>query len=175
MKVEFIFFLFIFCEFTHVLGEFQFTNIKCNSRDEDFVKFEYCFIKSVNRTYKYMSLGVKLLQTPVTNAKVNYALLKRGNGYKPFLYNMSVDACSYLRRPFNPVNQYFYGLFKGYTNINHTCPYDHDLIVEKLPMNHLDNELTTVLPMPKGDYAFNTIWYAYGTIRADAVFYFTLS
>jgi len=48
----------------------EFTNIKCTSLDKNFDEFEYCRLKSVNRTFKYISLKVNLYKLPVTKVKV---------------------------------------------------------------------------------------------------------
>jgi len=48
----------------------EFTNVQCETLDKDFSLFEYCYLKSVNRSYKYVSLKVKLLKIPVTKIKV---------------------------------------------------------------------------------------------------------
>ncbi|KAH8252447.1 hypothetical protein KR032_000002, partial [Drosophila birchii] len=175
---------------------FEFTNIKCDSLDTSFSAFEYCLLKSVNRTYKYGSLKVKLLQVPVDKIKVycyyennnhksaimtiklqlNLALYKRLNGYKPFLYNVTIDACKFIQnRNSSPVAAFIFNLFSPYSNMNHTCPYDHDVIVEKAPTSHLNDQLTRILPFPPGDYGFYSIWYAYGIPRATVNVYGTLS
>ncbi|XP_062127618.1 uncharacterized protein LOC133839981 [Drosophila sulfurigaster albostrigata] len=46
---------------TQVNSDFEFTNIECNLSDE-FSKIETCFLKSINRTYKYASLKIQLLK-----------------------------------------------------------------------------------------------------------------
>ena len=66
-----------------------------------------------------------LHKVPVTNVTVGVAILKRANGWKPFLYNISVDACKFLKaRVKNPVALYMSSLFLSYTNFNHNCPFD---------------------------------------------------
>lgn len=56
---------------------------------------------------------------------MRFGLYKRVNGYMPFLYNMSFDACRFLTSPNpNPVALYFYNFSKDYSNINHSCPFD---------------------------------------------------
>nr|XP_043068301.1 uncharacterized protein LOC108127985 [Drosophila bipectinata] len=153
----------------------EFTNIKCNPLDSEFDEFEYCLLKSVNRSYKYFSLKVKLLKIPITKVKVNFALLKKFNGYKPFLYNITVDACKTLRNPkSSPIFAYFHDAFKSFSNMNHTCPFDHDIIVDKLTINHVDYQFSTVLPFSKGEYLFHTEWYAYDVNRAIVDVYFNL-
>ncbi|KAH8382412.1 hypothetical protein KR009_003382, partial [Drosophila setifemur] len=159
-----------------VTSEFEFTNFKCTSLDRDFCGFEYCFLKSVNRTFKYLSLKVNLYKTPITRVHVNLGLLKRANGYKPFLYNITVDACRYLKNPkSNPVGTFLYGIFRTFSNMNHSCPFDHDLIVEKLTSSFSNMQFTKVLPFPRGDYLFRSNWIAYDINRANADIYFTLS
>ncbi|XP_039493961.1 uncharacterized protein LOC120453354 [Drosophila santomea] len=154
----------------------EFTNVKCNSWNKTFADFEYCHLKSVNRSFKYLSLKVNLFKVPITKVKVNFSLLKRYNGYKPFLYNITVDACKVLRHPkSNLIFGFFHGLFKKYSNMNHTCPYDHDLIVEKLPISFLNQQMTGELKFPHGDYLFHSDWYAYGVNRATVDCYYSLS
>ncbi|XP_041449528.1 uncharacterized protein LOC111065630 [Drosophila obscura] len=154
----------------------EYTNINCTSLDKDFCDFEYCFLKSVNRSYKYMSLKVNLFKIPVTNVKVNFSLLKRFSGYKPFLYNITVDACKVLRYPkSNPVFVWFHGLFSKHSNMNHTCPFEHDLVVNKLSGNYVNTQFSEVLPFPDGEYLFQSNWYAYNVNRAVVNVYITLA
>ncbi|KAH8236438.1 hypothetical protein KR026_002167, partial [Drosophila bipectinata] len=155
---------------------FEFTNIICNSLDEQFASIDYCFLKSVNRTYKYASLKVKLHKVPVEKIKINFAIYKRLNGYKPFLYNVTFDACKFLKnRKINPVGSFLVDLFESYSNMNHECPYNHDVFVEKAPASSIRDKLTKVLPFPPGSYGFFSVWYAYGIPRAKVNIYGTLS
>ncbi|KAH8328484.1 hypothetical protein KR067_010190, partial [Drosophila pandora] len=165
----------------------EFTNINCTSMDKEFCDFDYCYIKSINRTYKYISLKVKLYKVPITNVTINWSILKRSNGYKPFLYNITADGCKFLKnQKSNPVLGYMYGLFKSHSNMNHTCPFDvsfkmynnlfivvniliilkHDLIVDELSTTFLNYQFTKLLPFPEGEYLFKTNWIAYGILRA---------
>ncbi|KAH8285142.1 hypothetical protein KR054_005707, partial [Drosophila jambulina] len=160
-----------------------FTNIKCESFDKDFMVFEYVRLKSVNRTYKYVSGRVKLLKTPVNNIKVNMALYQRLNGYKPFLYNFTLDACKlcvyvtkFLKnQKSNPIASYFYGFLTEHSNMNHSCPYDHDIVVDRLSTAFMNHRLTNILPFPEGDYMIKTYWIFTGVEKALTKFYFTLS
>nr|XP_044251830.1 LOW QUALITY PROTEIN: uncharacterized protein LOC108065046 [Drosophila takahashii] len=154
----------------------EFTNIKCASVDKDFSDFEYCRLKSVNRTYKYFSLKVILFKTPITSVKVNLGLYKLGNGYKPFLYNITVDACKFLKnQKSNPVALYFYNWFKIYSNMNHSCPYNHDLVVEQVSTEYINYQMTNILPFPEGKYMVKMNWIAYDINRAVFKIYYILS
>nr|XP_044250572.1 uncharacterized protein LOC108065872 [Drosophila takahashii] len=154
----------------------EFTNVKCESVDKDFCEFDYCILKAVNRTYKYFSLRVKLLRIPVTKVKVSLGLYKRLNGYKPFLYNITIDACKFLKNPkSNPVVTFFYEFFKGFSNLNHTCPFDHDLVVEKMTYGSVYSHFTDKLHFPEGSYMMEWHWLAYDINRAVTKFYWTIS
>ncbi|XP_017020929.1 uncharacterized protein [Drosophila kikkawai] len=171
--VELIVFLYLI---NQIVSKVEFTNIKCTSLDTDFTDIDYCFLKSVNRSYKYLSLKIKLFKTPITKVKVNVELMKRYSGYKPFLYNVTVDACQFLKNTkSNPIAFYLHGFFREFSNMNHTCPFDHDLIVEKLSVDRINRHVTEVLPFPTGDYLFRSNWIAYDINRAKVDVYFTLS
>ncbi|EDW42392.1 GM25974 [Drosophila sechellia] len=155
---------------------FEFTNLKCISHNESFSTFEYCFLKAINRTYKYASIKVKLHEVPIKKVKVNFALYQRLNGYKPFLYNVTFDGCKYLLNMKGyPVATYIFNLFAPYSNINHSCPYDHDLIVEKLPFSYINDQMSIILPFPKSSYAFFSEWYSDGIKRVRIECYGTLT
>ncbi|XP_016956448.1 uncharacterized protein LOC108028940 [Drosophila biarmipes] len=157
-----------------IRADFEYTNIKCTTVDASFSTFEHCLLKSVNRTYKYGSLKVNLHQLPVD--KLNLALYKRLNGSKPFLYNVTIDACKFvLNRNSSPVAAFIYSLFSPYSHMNHPCPYNHDVMVDKAPTSHLNHQLTNVLPFPKGHYGFSSIWHSKRIKRAYVNGYGTLS
>ncbi|KAH8285255.1 hypothetical protein KR054_006806, partial [Drosophila jambulina] len=154
----------------------EFTNINCTSWDAEFSNFEYCYLKSVNRSYKYLSLKVNLYKVPIRKIKVNLAVLKKLNGYKPFLYNVTVDACRFLKNPkSNPVFEYLHNLFRSFSNMNHTCPYNHNVVVEKLSTQFINNHVTAVLPVPEGDYALQTSWFANDILRATVSVFSSIS
>ncbi|EDV52998.1 uncharacterized protein LOC6554923 [Drosophila erecta] len=160
-----------------ISSKFDFTNIKCNSFDKEFSDFEHCYIKPINRSYKYVAVKVKLFKTPIT--KVNIGIFKRFNGYngyRPFMYNITVDACRFLNdTKRNPTASYLYSFMKPFSNMNHSCPFDHDLIVDKLPIQFVNDQVTKVLPVPEGDYVYETNWFAYGIKRAAVKVYGTIS
>ncbi|XP_041675843.1 uncharacterized protein LOC121530567 [Drosophila eugracilis] len=153
----------------------EFTNIVCEAIDKDFVKFEYCRLKSVNRTYKYFTVRANLLQIPVTEAKVNAGLYKRLSTYKPFFYNVTIDGCKFFKNvKLYPVASSVYDFFKDVSNLNHTCPYDHDIIVNKLTADNFNHRFSNVLDFPTGDYMFKVRFIIYKNIRAKFQLYFSL-
>ncbi|EDW96683.2 uncharacterized protein Dyak_GE24759 [Drosophila yakuba] len=156
--------------------KFEFTNLQCTSLDKTFADFEFCYLRSVNRSYKYITLKVNLFKTPVTKVKFNGILYKRFSGYRPFMFNITLDACRFLRNPeSNPVGKYFFEFFNSHSNLNHSCPYDHDLFLDKVPIDFVNHRVTKVLPFPEGDYLLETHWIAYEIDRAVVKIYYNIS
>ncbi|XP_041447597.1 uncharacterized protein LOC121403825 [Drosophila obscura] len=154
----------------------EFTNINCTAMDPKVGEFDYCYLKSVNRSYKYFSARYKLYVLPVKAMRINVSLWKRYNGYKPFLYNVTFDACKYLGNiNSNRVIKFFYETFAGFSNVNHTCPYNHDIIIEKLPTDFVNQRVTEILQFPEGDYLVELRWIRSGNLSAMFRLYGTLS
>ncbi|XP_016996458.2 uncharacterized protein [Drosophila takahashii] len=154
-EIFIILIIFIFYSVVNITSRFEFTNFNCTSFDKQIGEFEYCYLKSINRSYKYISGKYKLHKIPFDNIKVHFIMWKRLNGYKPFLYNITTDACKFLRNPkSNPVMKYLFESFNDFSNINHSCPYRNDLILDKLPIAFLNYRVTQILPIPEGDYLF---------------------
>ncbi|KAH8267441.1 hypothetical protein KR018_002346, partial [Drosophila ironensis] len=155
---------------------FEFTNVNCTSFDKDYGEFEYCFLKSVNRSYKYFSAKLLLFQLPVTKVKVNFVMWKRFNGYRPFLYNITADFCKFIgNRKSNPVANFIFETYQSYSNFNHSCPFNHHLIMDKLSIDIMNHRLTKVLPFPEGDYLFDTTWFRGRLPTFEIKIYCTLS
>ncbi|EDW44260.1 uncharacterized protein LOC6616347 [Drosophila sechellia] len=162
--------------FTEVYSLVEFTNVQCESLDKNFALIEYCYLKSVNRSYKYVSIKVNLLKLPIYKVKIRFGLYKRLTGYKPFLYNATLDACKFLKSPnSNPVALFFYNCFKEYSNMNHTCPFKHDIVLDKMPYHSINNKFTKILPFPEGNYMIEIHWIAYEINRAITKLYWTLT
>ncbi|KAH8346763.1 hypothetical protein KR084_010511, partial [Drosophila pseudotakahashii] len=151
----------------------EFTNFKCTSFDKDVIDFEYCILKSINRTSKYVSAKIKVFKFPVKSIKVNFGLHQLANGYRPFLYNITLDGCKFIKnQKSNPVAKYFYEFIKNISNVNHSCPYNHDFIVEKLSSDVVNTRLPKILPFPLGNYMFEAHWTANEQYRAITKLYF---
>ncbi|XP_065359849.1 uncharacterized protein LOC135953773 [Calliphora vicina] len=153
-------------------GDFKLTNLKCIEFDKPFATIPICILKVVQRGVVGLDLHVKLHQIPVNNVSVNIALSKRASGYKPFLYNVSADFCKLMKNGQKkfPFIYWFTTLLGKQSNINHTCPYNHDIIVRRLI---LKEEMFKILPLPQGDYLFDVKVGAYNNWKALIKAYFT--
>ncbi|KAH8239196.1 hypothetical protein KR032_001757, partial [Drosophila birchii] len=153
----------------------SFTNLKCESLDKKFSQFETCHIKAVNRTHKYIDIYSKLKVVPVHKVEINLKLMRYNNGYKPFFVDITFDACKFLRNPNkNPIVKIFYNSYVNSSNLNHTCPYDHDVILDKWWTGNLEKDFGRYIPIPNGDYAIYTEWTADGALRASVKVYIKL-
>ncbi|XP_043641098.1 uncharacterized protein LOC122611824 [Drosophila teissieri] len=111
-----------------------------------------------------------MLQTPV-----NVAFFKRYSNYRRFMYNVTVDFCRFLKNPSSsPFVNFWYRIGVNHSNINHTCPYNHDLRIEKLPVEVVNYQVTEVLPLPEGDYLIKTTWLAYDIKKVEVQIFGTL-
>ncbi|XP_018785893.1 PREDICTED: uncharacterized protein LOC108967098 [Bactrocera latifrons] len=149
----------------------KFTNIKCNSLDKKFADFDKCRLSVPSRGVIALTVDVKVFQVPVTNISINLALFKKATGFRPFLYNVTVDFCDFMankkRYPFVNI---FVNIFIKQSNINHTCPFNHELIVKNLILR---DEMFDRMPVPEGEYLFKLMVAAYNDWKADVGVYFT--
>ncbi|EDW80180.2 uncharacterized protein Dwil_GK23592 [Drosophila willistoni] len=147
------------------LLQVSFTNFKCSTKDKSYADFEICRIKAVNRTHKYVDLHVRLHKLPIDNVTIHLRFMRYdGQGYKVYFVDSTFDACKFLKNPTkNPLVRIFYESYRKYSNVNHTCPYNHDIIINKLWTSGLYDrylDLISYLPVASGDYALFTDWYS---------------
>ncbi|XP_060651589.1 uncharacterized protein LOC132788273 [Drosophila nasuta] len=133
---------------------FKFTNAVCESRNKSWIIVNNCRLRAINRNRTVLNINITALH-PVTNIFAEFQVFKRENGYKPWLVKTSWDLCRFLKKAYNPFAILFFRMFKEFTNINHTCPYEGDLVVEGF---HLRPELLGVV-LPTGDYRAATTWF----------------
>ncbi|XP_036337065.1 uncharacterized protein LOC118747182 [Rhagoletis pomonella] len=148
------------------------TNVVCKSFDKPFADFRSCRLTVVKRGVIALSLYVKLFQLPVNNVSINVSIFKKASGYRPFLNNVTADFCGFManRRRF-PFLKIFLDLLLTESNINHTCPYAHDIIVKNLVLHE---EMFARFPVPTGEYMFKLMVGAYNQWKADIKAYFSI-
>ncbi|XP_032586040.1 uncharacterized protein LOC6578715 isoform X1 [Drosophila mojavensis] len=162
-----------FIGITGIAADIEFNNIKCITCDKEYLEFDYCYLRSENRTYKYLSMKIKLHQLPVRNSKIFFKISKRDTRRIVGPYNGSIDSCKFMRDGRNPLATHIYQAFKPYTNINHTCPYNHDLILEKVSVSHVNNVFKNFIP--DGRFLLNLTFYNNNIPRGVIIVYFSKS
>ncbi|XP_049302717.1 uncharacterized protein LOC125775826 [Bactrocera dorsalis] len=134
----------------------QITNIKCIVLDKRCVDFTECRLRVVKRDVNEISVYAKILQLPVVNASTQLKFMKKSNGYRPYIGEVKNDACKFLETQKNPLVKYLYSFIRPYTNINHTCPINHDIVLRNFRID--EKLLNRAGILPTGEYAFFVTW-----------------
>ncbi|CAD7006275.1 unnamed protein product [Ceratitis capitata] len=146
------------------VSRIKFTNLQCVALDKPFADFAYCKLKALARDKVALSLRVKLFQVPVNNVSLNVESFKKYNGYRPYLVNVTTNFCDFLRHKKRlAFLDIIFQFLEKYSNINHTCPFDHDIIVDKLI---LMPKYFSMLPVPAGEYRLRIVVGAYNDWKA---------
>ncbi|KAH8296351.1 hypothetical protein KR054_004923, partial [Drosophila jambulina] len=170
---------------------FKVTNIKCKCYDKTFCNFDQCELKLLGREKVGIFVYVKVHKLPVTKVLVNLSLHRKFSGYRPFLYNVTVNFCDFiLHKTRFPWFKIAHESISKFSNLNHTCPYNvsilnrivkyflrkiyyfqHDIIVSKMVLNDGMLEKT---PFPTGSYMFQVIagnpgWQGITQVMVDIV------
>ncbi|KAH8379477.1 hypothetical protein KR009_005147, partial [Drosophila setifemur] len=170
--------LYIYFAIQMCMSHVTFTNLNCSSYNMKYAEFSTCKIKAINRTHKYMSIYFKVYQLPITNnffLKIKIKFMRFDHGYQPFFIDLSYDGCQFLKAGTNTIARMFYNSFRNSSNINHTCPYNHDIILDKLWTGNLEREFGRFVPIPNGDYAIYTEWRTESIARASIKIYMRIS
>ncbi|KAH8358832.1 hypothetical protein KR093_002778, partial [Drosophila rubida] len=145
----------------------RFTNVFCKSSNKTRYVVNTCRLRAIKRN-KYIFNYDATIIYELCDVKVNVQLVKRANGYKPWLYNLTIDACEFLRKRNNPIIKLIYNIFKDYSNLNHSCPYNGPVLIDGL---YLQPGAIRV-PMPTGEYGVMTTWIFDSTMKTYANVYF---
>ncbi|KAH8348744.1 hypothetical protein KR084_010538, partial [Drosophila pseudotakahashii] len=121
------------------------TNAICKSHNKSWVVFHYCQLKAYARNKTSLNINVTFIH-PAHNIHLKVKILKRANGYKPFLYDYTIDACQFMRKRNHPVTRIIWDMIKNVSTVNHTCPY--------VGLQALSDfyDVRIPLPLPTGDY-----------------------
>ncbi|XP_017016488.1 uncharacterized protein [Drosophila kikkawai] len=140
---------------SHFIGAvvFRFTNFVCMSYNESWFKVHQCRLKAISRENVILNMNGTILHA-VNTIHLQYIMLKKANGFKPWLVDSRMDVCRFLRSNYDPTFKIIFNLFKDFTNANHTCPYSGPVIVKGF---YLRPELL-ILPFPTGEYMLSLRW-----------------
>ncbi|XP_017864553.1 PREDICTED: uncharacterized protein LOC108614843 [Drosophila arizonae] len=162
---------FAFIGIISITADLEFNNVICFTYDKQFMEYEYCYLKAVNRSYKYFSLKAVLHKLPIYTAKVVFKIAKRDTRNIFEHFNGSINACKFLKDQKNPLASLIFSTFAPYSNLNHTCPFTHDIILDKLPIQYVNSVVKNFFPF--GRYLLNLTFYNENIPRSDIIVYFT--
>ncbi|KAH8330342.1 hypothetical protein KR067_001571, partial [Drosophila pandora] len=132
----------------------RFSNFVCQSYNASSTIVNYCRLKAVSRDRVVLHYNATFLH-PIHTAAVRLKAFKRESGFKPWLLETTIDCCRYMRKTYNPLARLVYKTVKEFTNINHSCPYEGDQIVNGF---YVKPELI-ILPVPSGTYMISLKWF----------------
>ncbi|KAI8039541.1 hypothetical protein M5D96_006955 [Drosophila gunungcola] len=111
----------------------------------------YCRLKAHSRNKTSLNINATFLE-PANNIFVKVKLMKKANGYKPFLIDLTIDACEFMRNRNNPVIKIIYKMIKDVSTVNHTCPYVGLQTVSDF------YDIRIPVPLPTGEYLLLGDW-----------------
>ncbi|KAH8348344.1 hypothetical protein KR084_006654, partial [Drosophila pseudotakahashii] len=142
------------------------TNVICESYNKSWVVFHHCRLKAYSRNKTSLNLNATFLE-PANNIFLRAKLLKKANGFKPFLLDLTFDACKFMRKHNHPTIKILFNLIKDVSTVNHTCPYVGLQAVSDFHDIHIP------LPLPSGDYLLLLDWRFDGKPQFATNVYFT--
>ncbi|KAH8376923.1 hypothetical protein KR093_002266, partial [Drosophila rubida] len=147
---------------------FRFTNAVCKSHNQSWVTINKCRLRAIGRNKIAFYLNASFLH-PTHNIFLEAQVLKKASGYKPWLIKYSLDCCRFLKKTYNPIAVIVYNLYVEFSNINHTCPFVGDQIIDGFYLKH---ELLLGLPLPTGEYLLEMNWIFYKKLQFITNLYF---
>ncbi|KAH8328252.1 hypothetical protein KR067_007250 [Drosophila pandora] len=156
------------------------TNLKCTFPDLSYVEVKTCRLKVLGRGKIGATVYLKFFKLPIKAISINFSVFKKLSGYHPFLFNVTVDLCHFLKHPnrFN-VFYYFYGAMKPFLNLNHSCPLNvsilytfDDFILKDFV---LSDQMFSKIPVPVGSYMFLITMITENVVRGTITSYLDLN
>ncbi|KRF97925.1 uncharacterized protein Dwil_GK28303 [Drosophila willistoni] len=129
---------------------------------------EHCRLRAISREKTVANINITV-HYPANHIFVRLQVLKKANGYKPWIIDSTIDACAFMRKPNEPVAKIIFGLIKDKSTINHTCPF---VGLQQVKDFYLKPELMP-LPFPTGEYALFLTWIFSGKPQVITNIYFT--
>lgn len=98
------------------------TNVVCETFNKTWITFHECRLRAISRQKTVLNINATFIY-PANDIVVDFQTLKKANGYKPWLFNFSINACRFIEKPYNPAVMIVFKMFREFSNINHSCPY----------------------------------------------------
>ncbi|XP_033167509.1 uncharacterized protein LOC117145817 [Drosophila mauritiana] len=144
---------------------FKFKNVKCTCYEKSFCELKRCELKVLGRGIVGLNLHAQVNKLPIKSTTCVLTLFRRFSGYRPFLFNVTVDVCHFLKhRKRYPFADLVYDGIKSFSNLNHTCPFNHDIIVHQMVLN---DDMISKAPVPNGFYKLRFIVKTDGIWRGE--------
>ncbi|XP_017484829.1 PREDICTED: uncharacterized protein LOC108373446 isoform X2 [Rhagoletis zephyria] len=143
-------------------------SMECKSLDLKFSRVAQCKLKALRPDVTEVTMEAILLQKskPLDNITIWATVRRRGVQVGKPLLEFRVDLCAFMRNTRrNLLAELAYKIlgFEKWSNINHTCPYKHDLLVNKYPFD--GKRMGRFVPLQEGRYSLVGKWFFYDILR----------
>ncbi|XP_023304229.2 uncharacterized protein LOC111686155 [Lucilia cuprina] len=150
----------------------KFTKLECQAYDKSFAEFKMCQLKVIGRDKIALNIHANLHEKPLNNITLSAQLFRKSNDFRPFLYNDTFDFCLFMKNS----NRFLFWKtlvqdLSHHSNINHTCPYDHDIIVNNMV---LEEGILKHLPFPSNDYMIQLKFWSFNDLKARVKIYIVI-
>ncbi|XP_075162661.1 uncharacterized protein LOC142235295 [Haematobia irritans] len=128
------------------------TDIKCENFDHTYFKIKNCSLAGDSGNTRVINGCIQPLKT-TDNIWIKLVLMRKvRKSYQPFFLETTVNFCGFLKDHKHQIPWgIIYDRITVYTNINHSCPYNHDMILKDFKINTDD---FAFVPLPNGQYTF---------------------
>ncbi|XP_022232784.1 uncharacterized protein LOC111081139 isoform X2 [Drosophila obscura] len=142
--------------------ESKFKSLHCESYDHSHGEFSLCKIKAINRYRNSISTTYLNKEFVPNRVTARLEFFKRANGWRPFLYNITLNVCDFLDRKKTKPNSNTMTIFRiaasylmPYFNTSFTCPFQPNTEY-KIENLEFDVEKFRIrFPIETGEYALN--------------------
>ncbi|KRF83505.1 uncharacterized protein Dvir_GJ26573 [Drosophila virilis] len=98
------------------------TNAVCESYNKTLIVINECRLRAISRNKTTLTMLANILR-PLNDMFIRFQMLKRANGYKPWLMDYSGDVCRLMRKRYHPVATIILNVIANTTTFNHPCPF----------------------------------------------------
>ncbi|KAH8397281.1 hypothetical protein KR215_011654, partial [Drosophila sulfurigaster] len=151
-------------------AQLKMTNVICKSENKSLIYVNECRLRAINRNITILNLNISMLFSS-SDILLDMQILKKANGYKPWIVKTVVDVCKFVKKFNNPILKVVYTISKEYSNLNHSCPYMGLAIVKDFYVN----PVKMGLPLPTGDYLLGMKWLYDKKLQMATNFYFSFT
>ncbi|XP_033246304.1 uncharacterized protein LOC117187702 [Drosophila miranda] len=140
--------------------ESKFKSLHCTSLDMDYGEFLLCKIQAINRYRNSISISYLNKHTVPSHLTVRLEFFKRANGWRPFLYNITLNVCDFLDRNKTKPNNNNRIVFRlaaayliPYITRSYSCPFMENTVLKLVKLEFDVEKFRTRFPIETGEYA----------------------
>ncbi|XP_059226764.1 uncharacterized protein LOC106085038 [Stomoxys calcitrans] len=126
------------------------TKIECESFDTTVVRPITCQVVRKNNNCSIFDFHLGVMQK-LNGIVITVKLYRKTNRkFQPFLFEDVLDLCSLLSNGLTSRHLFwgtYYEKFRKISNINHSCPYEHDIIIQNM---RVDDDLFQIISHAQG-------------------------